>query len=71
MGKTKAMWQLINSEIGEVPVNDVRLELRIGKSIITNTTEVDEKLNSFFTDSVDKLVKQKNYKENIILHNIR
>jgi hypothetical protein len=64
MGKTKAMWQLINRGIGKVPMNDLRLELRIRKSIVTNTTEVAEKLNSYFTSSVDVLVKQKNYEGN-------
>jgi hypothetical protein len=64
MGKTKAMWQLINRGTGKVLVNDLMLELRIGKSVITNTTEVAEKLNSCFTSSVDKLVKQKNYEGN-------
>jgi hypothetical protein len=42
-------------------VNDFRLELRIGKNIIASTAEVAEKLNSYFTSSADKLVKQKNY----------
>jgi hypothetical protein len=58
MGKTKAIWQLINREIGAFAVNDFRLELRIGKNIIANTAEVAEKLNSYFTSSADKLVKQ-------------
>jgi hypothetical protein len=30
MDKTKAMWQLTNKEIGKVPGNYLRLELRTG-----------------------------------------
>jgi hypothetical protein len=41
--RTKAMWQLINSEIGKAPENDQKLELRIGNNIISNPTEVTEK----------------------------
>jgi len=55
---------MTNTGIGKVLVNDFRLELRIGKSIVTNTTEVAEKLNSYFTSSVDKLAKQNNYEGN-------
>jgi hypothetical protein len=32
--KPKAMWKLINKEIGKAPENDHKLELRIGKKII-------------------------------------
>jgi hypothetical protein len=64
MGKTKATWQLMNRGTGKIPVNDLMLVLWIGKSVITNTADVAEKLNSYFTSIVDKLVKQKNYKGN-------
>ena len=33
--------------------------MRIGKSIITNPTEVTEKLNSYFTSTVEELVNKK------------
>jgi hypothetical protein len=58
--KTKAMWKLINGKIGKVPLNDLRLELRIEKIIITNPTEIAEKLNSYFTSNVKELAKQMN-----------
>ena len=32
--KPKAMWKLINKEIGKAPENDHKLELRIGNKII-------------------------------------
>jgi len=50
----------INRAIGKVSLNDLRLELKIGKSIVTNHIEVDEKLNSYFTSNVEENVKQKN-----------
>jgi hypothetical protein len=58
--KTKAVQQFINRAIGNVSLNDLRLELKIGKSIVTNYTEVAEKLNSYFTSNVEENVKQKN-----------
>jgi len=36
------------------------LELKIGKIIVTNRTEVAEKLNSHFKSNVEENVKQKN-----------
>jgi hypothetical protein len=35
-GKTKAMWKLINREIGKAPENDHKLELRVGKIFFQN-----------------------------------
>jgi hypothetical protein len=58
MDRTKAMWQLINREIGKASENDHKLELRIGKKIISNPTEITEKLNMYFTSTVEELVKQ-------------
>jgi len=56
--RTKAMWQLINSEIGKAPENDQKLELRIGNNIISNSTKITEKYNLYFINTVDELVKQ-------------
>jgi hypothetical protein len=56
--RTKAMWQLINKEIGETQENDYRLELRIGDKITTCPTEITEKLNKHFISAVEELVKQ-------------
>jgi hypothetical protein len=39
--KTKAMWQLINKQIGKTQ-DDNKLELRVGKNIITNPSEITE-----------------------------
>jgi len=43
-----------------VVLHDLRLELRIGNSIITNRTELAEKIHSYFTSNGAELVKQKN-----------
>lgn len=40
--KTKAMWQAINRGIGKFSLNDLRLDLKIRKRIVTNPTEVGE-----------------------------
>jgi hypothetical protein len=58
MDKTKAIWKLINREISIAPENDHMLELRIGTSIISNPTEITEKLNMHFISTVEELVKQ-------------
>jgi hypothetical protein len=56
--RTKAMWQLINTEVGKAPENDQKLELRIGNKIISNPTEITDKLNMYFISNVEELVKQ-------------
>jgi hypothetical protein len=43
-----------------VVLHDLRLEMRIGNSIITNPTELAEKIHSYFTSNGAELVKQKN-----------
>lgn len=40
-------------------LHDLRLELRIGNNIITNPTEMAEKIHSYFTGNGAELVKQK------------
>ena len=40
--KIKAMWQLINKKIGKTLDEDNKLELRIGKNLITNPSEITE-----------------------------
>jgi hypothetical protein len=55
--RTKAMWQLINKEIGKTQEKDYRLELRIGDKITTCPTEITEKLNKHFISAVEELVK--------------
>ena len=56
--RTKAMWRLINREIGKAPENEQKLELRIGNKIISNPTEITDKLNTHFISTVEELVKQ-------------
>jgi hypothetical protein len=51
------MWKLVNRETGKAPANDHKLELRIGKNIISNPTEITQ-LNMYFTSTVEELVKQ-------------
>jgi hypothetical protein len=56
---SKAMWRLINKEIGKAPENEQKLELRIGNKIVSNSTEITDKLNTHFISTVEELVKQK------------
>jgi hypothetical protein len=56
--RTKAMWQLMNREIDKAPENDRKLELKIGNKIISNPTEITEKLNVYFISTLEELVKQ-------------
>ena len=36
------MWQLINKKIGKTLDEDNKLELRVGKNLITNPSEITE-----------------------------
>jgi hypothetical protein len=56
--KNKAMWQLINKEIGKSLDKDYRMELRIGDEITSCPTVITEKLNEHFINAVQELVKQ-------------
>jgi len=58
--RTKAMWQLINKEIGKTHENDHKLELRIGDKITKCPTKITENLNRHFISTVEELVKQNN-----------
>jgi len=53
------MWRLINREIGIAPENEEKLELRIGNKLISNPTDITDKLNTHFVSSAEELVKQK------------
>ena len=46
----------LNREIGKAP--DQKLELKIGNYIISDPTEITEKLNMYFINTVEELVKQ-------------
>jgi len=58
--RTKAMWHLINKEIGKTHENDYKLELRIGNKITSCPTEITENLNKHFISTVEELIKQNN-----------
>jgi hypothetical protein len=53
---TKAMWQLINNQIGKSQGEDYKLELRIDNKIMWKPMEITEKLNKHFTNTVTELV---------------
>jgi hypothetical protein len=50
--KSKAMWQLINTEIGRATENEKKLELKVGNRIISNPIEITDRLNSHFISTV-------------------
>jgi hypothetical protein len=54
------MWRLIKREIGKAPDNEQKLELKVGNKIISNPTEITDKLNSHFINTIKELIKQKN-----------
>jgi hypothetical protein len=60
--KQKAMWRLINREIGKATQNKQKLELKVGNRIISNPTEITDKLNWHFINTIKELIKQKNNK---------
>jgi len=51
------MWQLIKRENGKTQEDDYKFELKIG-NIISKPTEITEKLNMYFTNTVAELVQQ-------------
>ena len=55
----EVMWRLINREIGKATENEEKLESRIGNKLISNPTEITDKLNTHFVSTVGELVKQK------------
>jgi hypothetical protein len=52
-------------------MNGQRLELRMGNRIVSNLTEVTELINMYFSNSVEKLAKQKNKVVNSIKKQLR
>ena len=54
------MWQLINKQIGKTQEDDNKLELRLGKNLITNPSEITEILNGHFTNITTELIKKSN-----------
>jgi hypothetical protein len=60
--KPKAMWRLINREIGRATENEQKLELKVGNRIISNPTEITDKLNSHLLRTVKEMIKQNTMK---------
>jgi hypothetical protein len=58
--RPKAMWRLINREIGNAPKNEQKLELKVGNKIISNPAEITDKLKSHFINTVKEMVKHNN-----------
>jgi hypothetical protein len=57
--RTKAIRRLINREICKAPENEQKLELKNENKIISNPTEIIDKLNTHFISTVEELVRQK------------
>ena len=45
--EVKATWQLINKELGKSFINNKNIELKLGKSKISNPRAISELFNSF------------------------
>jgi hypothetical protein len=58
--RPKAMWRLINREIGNAPKNEQKLELKGGNKITSNPAEITDKLNSQFINTVKEMMKHNN-----------
>ena len=56
--KSRAIWKIINKESRKMRDDDYDIQLTIGKEIVSNPTDITEKLNEFFTNTVVELVKQ-------------
>jgi len=56
--KSKAAWQVINKELGKSCINYKSIELRWGKNKMANPRVIAELFNSYFVESVEKLVDQ-------------
>ena len=58
------MWQLINKKIGKTLDEDNKLELRVGKNLITNPSEITEILNGHFTNITNEFGNKSNMGRN-------
>jgi hypothetical protein len=50
------MWRPINRKVGKAPENEGKFELKIENKLITNPTEITDRLNTHFVSTVEKLV---------------
>jgi len=58
--KTKAMWQILNTEIGNSIHHDYKTDLRNGDEIISNLQNVLDTLNSFYVETANNLLNLNN-----------
>jgi hypothetical protein len=58
--KTRAMWRIINKELGNNPKREVGKDIKYGTWKGSNLKDVAERYNSYFTEIIGKLVKQNN-----------
>jgi potassium voltage-gated channel Eag-related subfamily H protein 8 len=58
--RTRAMWRIINKELGNNPKREVGKEIRYGTWKGSNLKNVAERYNCYFTEIIGKLVKQNN-----------
>ena len=56
--KLKAAWQIINKELGKSFINNKNIELRQGKNKVSNPRAVAELFNSYFVETIEKLIHQ-------------
>jgi hypothetical protein len=54
----KAAWQVINKETGKSSINNKNIELRWRKIKISNSRAIARLFNSYFVETVEKLVDQ-------------
>ena len=66
--RSRATWKIINKESGIRKVQNDEIKLKIGKEIISNPTEIAEKMNEFFTNTAVNLVKQNRARGKINVH---
>ena len=57
--KSKAVWWLINRQLGKTTVNEQKFQLKVGNRVISNPSEITDKLNLHFVNTVKELIKQK------------
>jgi hypothetical protein len=60
--KAEAMWQIINKGMGKIQQNEQNIELKYWLRKITDSQDVAEFFNSYFSEVTDKL--KKNYDRN-------
>jgi len=53
--KTKAAWQLINQKRGKPLINNKNIELKWGKSMISNPRVISELFNSYYAEAIQRV----------------